>query len=362
MNAPLLQAVQLAWSPSLRVIRAQGDSQAVLHRPPAELRDAPLHEVLGISPERAKALDALARENRRAVEFISARFSEDEHTPLRLVLGLDGEEAAAAILDLDAVLAGAPPVQISKLSSSLSHEIRNPLSSVKMAVQTLQRNTGLSDRDKRRLTIANREIRTMERMLWLLSPSTAATACPASSAQPLASVLQEAQAMVAPELAERRIELKVDEEPELPRVRVDAARLRPVLAQLLLNIAVGQPEGAQLEVQLRHGPDGTALMVLKDPAAALPPEERSTLFEPFGSRLARGAGSPSRRCGASCSIREETSPPREAWSQAWCSRSHSPCDRASWRTFSSSMTTWACWRTSRCTSRRFSRTARPATT
>jgi C4-dicarboxylate-specific signal transduction histidine kinase len=31
-------------------------------------------------------------------------------------------------------------------------------------------------------------------------------------------------------------------------------------------------------------------MVLKDPAAALPPEERSTLFEPFGSRLARGAG------------------------------------------------------------------------
>ena len=101
---------------------------------------------------------------------------------------------------------------------------------------------------------------------------------------------QVAQAMVAPELAERRTEVQVQEEPELPKVRVDATRLRPVLAQLLLNIAVGQPEGSHVQVHLRHGPEGRALMVLQDPAAALPPEERSTLFEPFGSRLARGAG------------------------------------------------------------------------
>jgi two-component system sensor histidine kinase HydH len=289
MNAPLLQAVQLAWSQSLRVIRAEGACEAVLHRPPAELRDAPLHAALGISPERAQVLDARARENRRAVEFVSARFGGEEHSPLRLVLGMDGDEAVAAILDLDEVLEGAPPVQISKLSSSLAHEIRNPLSSVKMAVQTLQRNTGLSDRDKRRLTIANREIRTMERMLWLLSEY-GRDSVPKFEPQPLSAVLQEAQAMVAPELAERRAELKIEEEPELPRVRVDATRLRPVLAQLLLNIAVSQPEGAQVQVQLRHGPGGRALMVLQDPAAALPPEERSTLFEPFGSRLARGAG------------------------------------------------------------------------
>jgi two-component system sensor histidine kinase HydH len=289
MNAPLLQAVQLAWSQSLRVTRIEGACEAVLRRSPAELRDAPLHVVLRVSAERAQVLDARARENRRAVEFISARFGEEENSPLRLVLGMEGDDAIAAVLDLDEVLEGAPPVQISKLSSSLSHEIRNPLSSVKMAVQTLQRNTGLSDRDKRRLTIANREIRTMERMLWLLSEY-GRDSVPHFEPQPLSAVLQEAQAMVAPELAERKTELKVDEEPELPRVRVDATRLRPVLAQLLLNIAAGQPEGSQVKVQLRHGPGGRALMVLHDPAAALPPEERSTLFEPFGSRLARGAG------------------------------------------------------------------------
>lgn len=289
MNAQLLQAVQLAWSPTLRVTRVEGDSPALLRRPASELVDAPLNVALGIPPERARELDARAREDRRAVEFISARLGGEEHSPLRLVLGMDGADATAAILDLDALLEGAPPVQISKLSSSLSHEIRNPLSSVKMAVQTLQRNTGLSDRDKRRLTIANREIRTMERMLWLLSEY-GRDSVPHLEPQPLRSVAQEAQGMVAPELAERRVELKIEEEPDLPRVRVDSARLRPVLAQLLLNIAMGQPEDSQLEVHLRHGPEGRALMVFKDSAAALPPEERGSLFEPFGSRLARGAG------------------------------------------------------------------------
>lgn len=290
MNAHLLQVAQLVWSPGLRVTRTEGDCAAVFHRPAEELVGRPLHSVLGVTPERARELDARAKEDRRAVEFLSAQLGAGERTPLRLVLGLEGGEASAGVMNLDAVLEGAPPVQISRLSSSLSHEIRNPLSSVKMAVQTLARNlTGLGDRDKRRLAIANREIRTMERMLWLLSEYGRDSA-PNLESVPLRTVVQEAAAMVALELGERRVEVRIDEEPELPRVRVDGSRLRPVLAQVLLNVAMGQPEGSHVEVALRRGPSGQVWMVLKDPAAALPPEERGTLFEPFGSHLARGAG------------------------------------------------------------------------
>ncbi|MCK8502739.1 MULTISPECIES: sensor histidine kinase [Myxococcus] len=289
MNAHLLQAALLAWSPGLRVTRAQGDCAAILHHPAESLVDRPLHVALGISQERARELDRLAREDRRAVEFVSAHLGGEDATPLRLTLGQEDGEACACVQDLNVLLEGAPPVQISRLSSSLSHEIRNPLSSVKMAVQTLARNTALSDRDKRRLTIANREIRTMERMLWLLSEYGRDTT-PNLDAHALRSVIQEAQGMVALELAERRIEVRVDEEAELPRVRVDPNRLRPVLAQVLLNVAMGRPEDSPVEVALKRGGPGRVLMVLKDPAAALPPEESGTLFEPFGSRLARGAG------------------------------------------------------------------------
>jgi signal transduction histidine kinase len=191
-------------------------------------------------------------------------------------------------MEMRSLLKGAPPVQLSGLASQLSHEIRNPLSSVKMAVQTLARNTGLSERDQRRLTIANREIRTMERMLWMLSEY-GRDSMPALDQHVPRTLVQEATAMVALELAERRVEVRVDEAPDLPRVRVDAGRLRPVLAQVLLNVAMGQAEGGSVEVTLRPGPQGRVLLALEDPVGELP-EALDSLFEPFECGLARGAG------------------------------------------------------------------------
>ncbi|HYO52860.1 HAMP domain-containing sensor histidine kinase [Archangium sp.] len=289
MNLHLLQAVQISWSPSLRVTRAEGDCETVLHRPVSELKDRPLHVVLGTTAEKARELDALARRDSRAVEFLYTSLGAGDPVPLRLTLGLDEGEATAAVVDLRGQLEGAPPVQLSGLASQMSHELRNPLSSVKMAVQTLARNTGLSERDQRRLTIANREIRTMERMLWLLSEYGRGNSPNLEQHAPRLLV-QEAMAMVAPELAERRVEVRVDEAPDVPKVRVDAGRLRPVLAQVLLNVAMGLAEGGSVEVAIHPGPPGRVLMELKDPAGALPEEERGSLFEPFECRLARGAG------------------------------------------------------------------------
>ena len=291
MNLHLLQAVQLSWSPNLRVIRTAGDCETVLRRPASELHERPLHVVLGTTPEKIRHLDALAREDRRAVEFLSASLGSGDPVPLRLTLVMEEGEATAVVVDLRSLLEGAPPVQLSGLASQLSHELRNPLSSVKMAVQTLARNTGLSERDQRRLTIANREIRTLERMLWQLSEYGRGTSPNLEQHAPR-SLVQEAMAMVAPELTERRVEVRVDEAPDVPRVRVDAGRLRPVLAQVLLNVAMGLPssEGGTVDVAIRPGPEGRVVMELKEPSGLLPEEKRDSLFKPYECHLARGAG------------------------------------------------------------------------
>ena len=129
----------------------------------------------------------------------------------------------------------------------------------------------------------------MERMLGLLSEY--ARELPANrDLVPLRAVLQDAVSLVEPELGERRIQVTFDEPEDLPRVRVEPHRLRLVLAQLFLNVAMGLPEDASLPVALRAGPSGGAAMTVKDGASSILPEERTTLFEPFGSRLARGAG------------------------------------------------------------------------
>jgi two-component system sensor histidine kinase HydH len=286
MDPRLTPAAQLSWSPDRRVLRAEGDCAGVLRASCESLVGLPLHAALGVTEELAVTLDQRARGG-EGVEFVR-RVEAGDGAWLRVTLGMSEGLASAGVLDLAAVLLGAPPVQISSLSSSLSHEIRNPLSSVKMAVQTLARNAGLSEKDARRLTIANREIRTMERMLSLLSEYGREVAV---NLEPVAlpALVQEAAALVELELTERKVEVRVEGPQDLPRVWAEPPRFRPVLAQLLLNVAIGLPPGQTLPVQVARSDAGVTLLVT-DPAAALPEDEQATLFEPFGSRLARGAG------------------------------------------------------------------------
>jgi len=291
MDPEFIQAAQIGWSGDRRLTLAEGACEALFGKAPEVLRGQPLHEVFGVSEVRAQGLDAKARASPQPVpEFFSAP-GPDSDSPrvFRLMLGMKHGQPHAGVMDLSSLLWGAPPLQISRLSSSLSHEIRNPLSSVKMAVQTLAKNTGLSERDQRRLTIANREIRTIERMLWLLSEYGRDTA-PMLEPMPLRILVQEVAALIEAELMDRQIGFEIEEEAALPRVRVDAGRLRPVLSQVFLNVATGQPAGSTVVARLRHGPQGGSELVINDPTATLVPEEKVTLFEPFGSKLARGAG------------------------------------------------------------------------
>jgi two-component system sensor histidine kinase HydH len=233
----------------------------------------------------AGLLDQRAREG-GGVDFL--RVGEGESAGW-VRLSLPGAGRHGFVMDLDALLKDAPPIQISGLSSALSHELRNPLSSVKLSVQTLARNGELSARDQRRLTIAQREIRTLERMLTMLAeygrdrPIT-------EEAVGLKELVGQAVEAIAPELKGRNQAVQVLAPEALPPVRADAHRTCPVLAQLLLNVAAALPEGASVVVQLLMAEGGGALLRVRDLATTLSEEEQALAFEPFGSRLARGAG------------------------------------------------------------------------
>ncbi len=289
MDFELAQIAQLEWAEDQRILRAEGACERVLGRTAAQLVGRPAREPLACTEAKMAELDAAARGPTRPEPVFLPFQRGEERTFLRAVLGHADGVARAAVVDLGAFLAGAPPIQISKLSSSLSHEIRNPLSSVKMAVQTLARHTGLSEKDQRRLVIANREVRTMERMLWLLSEYGRDTP-PNLELVSLRALTLEAAALVEPELAERSLKVELNEDGHVPRVRADAARLRPVLAQVLINIAMGLEPGGAVRGEVRPAAGNGARLLLFDPTATLPPDERARLFEPFASMLARGAG------------------------------------------------------------------------
>ena len=273
--------LHIRWDESLSLVHGDGALPGCASPSPG----TPLAEALMVDAATARAIDARGRAG-GGVEFV--RVGADSPRWLRVSVAPAGAVVEARVHDLGALLEGAPPLQISRLSSSLSHELRNPLSSVKMAVQTLSRNEGLSARDQRRLTIALREIRTLERMLWMLSEYGREVPLSVES-WALPDLIQESASLIEQDLAERNVHLEVCCAAELPRVRLDGVRLRPVLAQLLLNVASNLGEGQPLAVSLRQSRRGVEAQVL-DEHAALNPGDEARVFEPFGSRLARGAG------------------------------------------------------------------------
>jgi signal transduction histidine kinase len=274
--------LHIRWDDSLSLVGGDG---ALPGCPPA-VPGMPLAEALGVDPAAASALDERARQG-GGVEFVRAGPPGSTRW-LRVSVAPRGASREARVHDLGALLEGGPPLQISRLSSSLSHELRNPLSSVKMAVQTLSRNEGLSARDQRRLTIALREIRTLERMLWMLSEYGREVPL-AVETWSLHDLFHDSAALVEQDLSERNVRLEVAGGEGLPRVRSDGVRLRPVLAQLLLNVAASLEEGQPLAISLRPSGRGAEAQLL-DEHAALEPGDEARVFEPFGSRLARGAG------------------------------------------------------------------------
>ena len=285
MQPERIQVAQITWSEQLRILRAEGDCEPIFGRTGSALLGCPLHEGLGVSLEKARELDSQARSaDSPRTEFV---LQEGGKNPIRLVLSLREGVAGAEVTGWRRSFEGASSLQISKLCSSLSHEIRNPLSSVKLAIQTIARNATLSERDTRRLAIANREVRAIEGILWLLSEY-GRDAPLALESTALGSLLQNAAAAVEPELSERRIQVQV-EDPNAARVRVDSERFRRVLSQLILNVAMAQPEASIVQVSVTAAPSGGYDVVLLDPSASLLPRAEISLLAHGGSLLAGGA-------------------------------------------------------------------------
>jgi PAS domain S-box-containing protein len=181
---------------------------------------------------------------------------------------------------------------VGHLSASLSHEIRNPLSSIKMNLQILARKLDLDGYDLRRLEITVHEVSRLESILCQLldvarpltisrSPvnlSTLASGC---------VELLEAKAQV------KQIRIIRRYSQSLPVAQLDASKLEQALINLLLNAIDATPEGGRITVWTKAtvaGKDRFLELGVRDSGAGIDAEQMSHLFTPFYTGKPQGSG------------------------------------------------------------------------
>jgi signal transduction histidine kinase len=168
-----------------------------------------------------------------------------------------------------------------QMAAGIAHEIRNPLSSMKMTVQMLREQA--KDPEAH-----DRILREIERLELIAAELTGAS-------QPLRKELVRLDSVVDDvlELMRRRLEhLGVAVEKNyapIPEIRVDVDRFKRCVMNLVLNGAQAMASGGPLRVEvLSH--DGRVRFAVTDAGNGVPPEVGKRVFEPFVTTKQDGVG------------------------------------------------------------------------
>ncbi len=186
---------------------------------------------------------------------------------------------------------------IGEFTSRLSHEIRNPLTSVKLNLQRIERHAAqgrLPEECLGPLEISLSEVDRLDRVvrsvLSLARPGARATG-PCSVHQ----VLHRAVAAMTPQLEERGIEIEEDLTVVDDTILGDAEALQGVFLNLLLNAADAMPDGGRISIATRHipaagGGSERVQVQVSDTGPGVFPEIAHKIFEPFYSTKNEGTG------------------------------------------------------------------------
>jgi signal transduction histidine kinase len=178
---------------------------------------------------------------------------------------------------------------VGKLAASVAHEIRNPITSVKMLVGLALRRHNPKPLSEADLRVMHEEIGRVEQTVQHLLDF-ARRPVPKRSRVDLGAAIEQAADLVHTRAAQQGVELRIPSGPTPVYADVDRDQLHSVLVNLLLNALDAMPHGGRLEVELWPELDGSVVLRVTDTGPGIPREVMHKLFEPFVSTKPNGTG------------------------------------------------------------------------
>jgi two-component system, OmpR family, phosphate regulon sensor histidine kinase PhoR len=170
---------------------------------------------------------------------------------------------------------------------NVSHELRNPLATIRAHVDTLRGDGGEepSEEDRRRyLEVLNRETGRMslliDELLTLASADTGTLHLDVGPVNAAEVATQVYDAMAPLAWRERRIQLLCNTD-GAPSVVADRTRLAQVLMNLVRNAITHTPEGGLVAIEVKPLEAGPVEVSVSDTGPGIPPEDTEKIFERF---------------------------------------------------------------------------------
>ena len=183
-----------------------------------------------------------------------------------------------------------------EMAAGLAHEIKNPLSGIKVSIEVLSSELELKQQDEE---IFQRIIQEIMRIETLLKDLLRYATPPKPNFAPLdvnkliAAAVKSAAFSLrspAPEFRSRKIEFVQDLSDQLPRVVADSAQLQQVMLNLLLNAISAISETGTISVKTLAPTTGSVQIVVSDTGKGLDLPDIDKIFVPFFTTKPKGTG------------------------------------------------------------------------
>ena len=179
---------------------------------------------------------------------------------------------------------------LGQLSAGIAHEIRNPLSSIKMSLQILTKRMSPEGNDLKRFKIAEKEVDHLE-MLVNNILAFAKPVEPKKAPADLSKVLEQAIALAEKGITDKKIEVQT-EFADIPPVAVDAAMMADAILNVIRNAVEASKEYGKIKISLRYAYETRQSVVveIKDDGSGIDEEDMPHIFNPFFTRKNYGTG------------------------------------------------------------------------
>lgn len=178
---------------------------------------------------------------------------------------------------------------VGQLAAGVGHEIRNPLTSIKMLVQT-----GLEDQEQalvaEDLKVIEGEIRRMEHSLQRFLDFSRPVKAERKETD-LSAIISSVVDLIKGRASRQHVQIEQRYPVHEPMwLVIDGEQIRQVLVNICMNALDAMPTGGTLSIDAKRLPNGSTCMELIDTGPGISGDILPRLFEPFASSKTTGLG------------------------------------------------------------------------
>jgi signal transduction histidine kinase len=178
---------------------------------------------------------------------------------------------------------------ISRITSGVAHEVKNPLNAILMHVELARMKLAREDTDVApQMEIISREILRLDRVVKTFLDFTRPVELHPAEV-PLDSFVREIVDLAAPQAEAAGIRVSVNADTDAANIRVDEDLMKQAILNVVVNAIQAMPQGGELRIECAVREEEAEIRI-SDTGVGIPPELRDKIFRLYYTTKPEGSG------------------------------------------------------------------------